>query len=337
MALPNTTLPAPMDLALKHWLARLAHGISPVAVSLAYVDWFSHLWVSPSKQADLTASAVAKALLWLQYVSQSAQGECPPRVAPSPRDKCFARGEWCHQPFNAGAQAFSLQEQWWAEAMSGVRGVSRHHEDVAAFTMRQWLDIWSPSNFLATNPRVLHKTLATGGANLVNGLANWWRDAQAVLGDGRPRGVEKYQPGQTVALTPGKVVFKNPLIELIQYEPVTAQVDVEPVLIIPSWVMKYYILDLTPHDPLDGYLVAQGHTVFMVSWKNPDGDDRNLGLDDYLTRGVLAAIQAVQAIVPRTLIHAMGYCLGGTLLPMAAAALSAQGSFPLKTLTLPAA
>lgn len=341
MALSNPSLPghapAPMDLPLKHWLARLAHGISPVALSLAYADWFSHLWVSPSKQAELSASAASKALLWLQYVSQSAQGECPPRVAPSPRDKRFARGEWCHQPFNAWAQAFLLQEQWWAEAMGGVRGVSRHHEDVAAFTMRQWLDIWSPSNFIASNPQVLQKTLATGGANLVNGFANWWRDARAVLDDGRPRGVEKYQPGQAVALTPGKVVFKNPLIELIQYEPVTAQVDVEPVLIIPSWIMKYYILDLTPHDSLVGYLVAQGHTVFMVSWKNPDGDDRNLGLDDYLTLGVMAAIQAVQAIVPQTLIHATGYCLGGTLLAMAAAALSGQGSFPFKTLTLLAA
>ncbi len=181
---PEGHAPAPTDLALKLWLARLAHGISPASVTLAYADWFSHLMASPPKQHALAASAVRKSLLWLQYAPQSWHGKCAPCVKPPPHDKRFSRREWQAPPFSALAQAFLLQEQWWAEAMTGVRGVSRHHEDVVAFTMRQWLDMWSPSNFVATNPRVLTETLATGAANLATGMANWWRDALAVLSEG---------------------------------------------------------------------------------------------------------------------------------------------------------
>ena len=341
MALPDSRpkghAPVPTDLAPKLWLARLAHGISPASLTLAYADWFSHLLASPSKQNALAASAVRKSLLWLQYAPQSWNGKCAPCVKPPPHDKRFSRREWQAPPFNALAQAFLLQEQWWAEAMTGVHGVSRHHEDVAAFTMRQWLDMWSPSNFVATNPRVLKETMATGAANLATGMANWWRDALAVLSDGKPRGVEQFMPGQGVALTPGKVVFRNRLIELIQYEAATAEVYAEPVLIVPAWIMKYYILDLTPEDSLVKYLVAQGHTVFMMSWTNPSGADRDLGMDDYLELGVMAALRTVQAIRPRVRIHAMGYCLGGTLLAIAAAALAGRDPHPLKTVTLLAA
>ena len=221
--------------------------------------------------------------------------------------------------------------------MTGVRGLSQHHEDVVAFTMRQWLDMWSPSNFVLTNPQVIKETVSTGGANLVNGFANWQRDALAVLSDGKPRGVENFQPGRTVAVTPGKVVFRNRLIELIRYEPTTAMVDAEPLLIVPSWIMKYYILDLTPEESLVKYLVDQGHTVYMVSWKNPGGEDRDLGLEDYVELGVMAALKAVQALQPGVGIHAMGYCLGGTLLSIAAATLGAKPGSPLKTVSLLAA
>jgi polyhydroxyalkanoate synthase len=329
--------PAPLDLPLKLWLARLAHGISPASVMLAHADWLGHLLASPSRQAELAASAQRKWLLWLQYAQQSWQGECPLCVEPLPQDKRFSPRDWHAPPFSAVAQAFLLQQQWWAEATTGVRGVSRHHEEVAAFTMRQWLDMWSPSNFIASNPQVVKEALATGGANLVSGLRNWSRDALAVLTGDRPRGIEAFMPGRGVALTPGKVVFRNRLIELIQYDPVTAEVDAEPVLIVPSWIMKYYILDLTPDDSLVKYLVSQGHSVFMVSWKNPDGSDRDLGLDDYLELGVMAALEAVHSVRPRRHVHAMGYCLGGTLLAIAAAALRGSGRHPLKTLTLLAA
>ncbi len=334
---PHVHTPAPMDLPLKLGLARFTHGISPAAVTMAYADWFAHLMVSPSRQADLLASAMRKALLWTQYAPQAWQGDCARCVEPAPQDKRFSPHDWHALPFSAMAQAFLLQDQWWTEAMTGVRGVSRHHEEVAAFTTRQWLDMWSPSNFLMTNPQVLKETLATGGTNLANGMANWSHDALAVLTEGKPRGVDAFLPGEGVALTPGKVVFRNRLIELIRYEPATTRVDAEPVLIVPSWIMKYYILDLTPADSLVRYLVGQGHSVFMVSWKNPDSQDRDLGLDDYIELGVMAALKVVGKLRPGVGIHAAGYCLGGTLLAMAAAALGARPHNPLKTVSLLAA
>ena len=325
--------PDPLDLPLKLGLARMAHGISPASVGMAYYDWLIHLLVSPSKQAELASSAVRKAMLWQQYAVQWWQGGAG-RVAPLPQDKRFSPHGWDSPPFSAMAQAFLWQQQWWSEAASGVRGVSRHHEEVVDFTLRQWLDMWSPSNFIATNPQVLRETVASGGANLASGLTNWSRDALAVLSDGKPRGVEQYRPGEEVAITPGKVVYRNRLIELIQYEPATARVDAQPLLVVPSWIMKYYILDLTPQDSLVRYLVEQGHTVFMLSWRNPGSEDRDLGMEDYLQSGVLAAVQAVSELRPGVRIHAAGYCLGGTLLAIAAAVLGARQDNPLETVTL---
>lgn len=331
---PNGHEPDPMDRPLKLALARLANGISPASVSMAYADWLTHLMVSPSKRADLGSSALRKTLMWLQYLSHAWHGEGHCCVEPAPEDKRFSPKAWELPPYSAWSQAFLLQEQWWAEAARGVRGVSRHHEDLVGFTLRQWLDMWSPSNFVATNPQVLQHTAAAGGTNLVTGFANWARDAVAVLGNGKPRGVEQFRPGKTVALTPGKVVFRNRLIELIQYEPTTARVHAQPVLIVPSWIMKFYILDLTPGDSLVRYLVGAGHTVFMVSWRNPGSEDRDLGMEDYLQLGLLAAVHAVRQRHPATRIHAAGYCLGGTLLAIAAALLSSRPDNPLASLTL---
>ncbi|WP_427914929.1 PHA/PHB synthase family protein [Ramlibacter sp. MMS24-I3-19] len=258
-------------------------------------------------------------------------------MEPLPGDKRFAKHDWTLPAFAPLAEAFLLTEQWWDEATHGVRGVSRHHEEVAAFTVRQLLDMASPSNCAALNPEVLARTIATGGVNLVAGAANFWRDAIAVASGRSPRGVEAFRPGEHVALTPGKVVHRNHLMELIQYEPSTVRADKEPLLIVPSWIMKYYILDLTPDDSLVRYLVGEGHTVFMVSWRNPGSGDRDIGLDDYLQLGVLDALAAVRKRHPRQQVHAAGYCLGGTLLAIAAALLARHGDAVLKTITLLAA
>ena len=326
-----------MDLPLKLALARMANGISPASVNMALADWWTHFAKSPSLQAELAVDAVRKAALFGQYLMQSWHGDGAPGVDAGPPDKRFAQPGWERPPFNAMAQAFLLQAKWWDQATHGVRGVSEHHEDLVNFMTRQWLDVWSPSNFIATNPQVLRQTFITGGMNLATGYANWARDAVAVASDGRPRGVEDFLPGKAVALTPGKVVLRNRLIELIQYEPATPRVGAQPVLVIPSWIMKYYILDLTPQDSLAKYLVSQGHTVFMVSWKNPLGDDRDLGMEDYLELGPFAAVREVQSRFPKQGIHAMGYCLGGTLLSIAAALYGAKPNNPLRTLTLLAA
>ncbi len=326
-----------LDLPLTTTLARVSHGISPSALRAALGDWQSHLAASPGKQVELAQSALHKTLQWLSYLQASQQGKCPPCEMPTPQDKRFKASQWQAPPYNGWAQGFLLAQRWWNEATTGVRGVSRHHEEVVEFVTRQWLDMCSPSNFIPTNPQVLHETMVSGGKNLATGFANWWRDAMAVLAEGPPPGAERFKPGETVATTPGKVVFRNHLIELIRYDPSTPTVYPEPLLIVPSWIMKYYVLDLSPQNSMVKYLVDQGHTVFMISWKNPGAEDRDLGMDDYLELGVLAALAAVQQQCPRVGVHAVGYCLGGTLMAVAAAALARRSPSPLKTVSLLAA
>lgn len=326
--------PDPLDQPLIAALARITHGISPAALALAYADWASHIAVSPARQWQLARLAWLHGWAWTSYGARSWSGQCAPCIAPAPHDKRFAAEQWQWPPFGQLAQGFLLAQDWWQQAMEGVRGVSRHHGEVVAFSTRQLLDTVAPSNFVATNPQVLLATVARGGLNLVAGAANLGRDAMAVLGDGRPRGIAPFGPGRGTALTPGKVVMRNHLIELIRYDPQTADVAAEPVLVVPSWIMKFYILDLTPGDSLVRFLVGRGRTVFMVSWRNPGSEDRELGMDDYLEQGVLAAIDAVRAQVPRVRIHAAGYCLGGTLLAVAAGVLGASRHNPLRSVSL---
>ncbi len=219
----------------------------------------------------------------------------------------------------------------WTLALKAQRKLG-HHEAMVNFFTRQALDMFSPSNFVATNPEVLAETARTAGMNLVNGARNCLEDALKLAGQAAAE--SPFHPGREVAVTPGKVVFRNHLVELIQYAPQTSRVFAAPVLIVPSWIMKYYILDLSPANSLVRHLVEQGHTVFMLSWCNPGAADRDLGMDDYLQSGVMAAIEAVSGIVPKRRIQATGYCLGGTLLAIAAAAMARDGDERLESLTL---
>jgi poly[(R)-3-hydroxyalkanoate] polymerase subunit PhaC len=234
---------------------------------------------------------------------------------------------------------FTLMISWRSNAggRPNLRGVSQRHDEMAAFTARQILDTVAPSNFLFTNPQVLERTRAEGGANLLRGYANWIADLTSLWTGAPPRGMEAFKVGKTVAVTPGKVVHRTRLAELIQYAPATDRVRPEPVVIVPAWIMKYYILDLSPVNSLVRFLTQQGFTVFIVSWKNPDTEDRDVGLDDYRTEGVLPAIKAAMAITRASKVHAVGYCLGGTLLAITAAAMARDGDDRLASLTFFAA
>jgi polyhydroxyalkanoate synthase subunit PhaC len=319
-------------------IARLTGGLSPLALRQAYTDWAEHLLMSPDKQAALVRDAAAAWARFLTYCLHDGPGsDCPPCIEPLPQDTRFSGEEWRQWPFNILSQGFLLTQQWWHKAVTDIPGVTKHHEDIVAFLARQALDTVSPKNFPLTNPEVIAQTQKQGGINFMCGALNFWEDWQRLAAGGKPVGVEAFEVGRDVAITPGKVVFRNRLIELIQYAPATAEVQAEPVLIIPAWIMKYYILDLSPQNSLVRYLVAQGCTVFMISWNNPGSSDGGLGMEDYRQLGVMAALDAVSEIIPGSGIHAAGYCLGGTLLSVAAAAMARDGDTRLKSLTLLAA
>jgi polyhydroxyalkanoate synthase subunit PhaC len=331
---PQVSLDRPLHAAM----ARFTLGISPAALSQAYIDWLQHILFSPDKQSALAETAARQWARYLEYCrSACADPNCPHCIEPLPQDKRFAGEAWQKWPFNAIYQGFLLSQQWWHRATTGVEGVSKHHEDVASFVARQLLDLFSPVNFPLSNPEVLKATIEQGGMNLLRGSANLWEDWRRVLNGEKPVGAEAFKVGHNLAVTPGKVVFRNRLIELIQYASATEQVYAEPILIAPAWIMKYYILDLSPENSLVKWLTQQGFTVFMISWKNPRTEDCDLSLEDYATLGIGAALDAVTVIVPDQKVHAVGYCLGGTLLSTAAAAMARDGDARLKSLTLLAA
>ncbi len=335
---PDAAEPSSIDRMFHAMIGRATLGISPAAVALAHADWLVHLGGAPGKQAELVSKALRKLVrLGLHAGSAAADPATPPCIEPLPQDRRF-RGSACQSwPFNLTWQSFLLTQQWWHNATTGVPGVARRNEDIVAFITRQLLDVFAPTNFLATNPQLQQATLEQGGANLLRGAMHLLEDWERAAAGRRPVGADAFPVGRRVATSPGRVILRNRLMELIQYAPTTRTVAAEPVLIVPAWIMKYYILDLSPENSLVKFLVDRGHTVFMISWRNPDAGDRDLGMADYLDHGVRDALQAIATILPDRPVHGVGYCLGGTLLAIAAAALARDGADRLASLTLLAA
>lgn len=349
MTMPTPDLPPnphpELDKQAQAMLAIATGSLSPQSIALAWFDWASHLATSPGKLAELAQLPMQDAVTLARYMQESltAAGRKimdSPAEPPEPpiADRRFKDPLWHEYPYNVLQQAFLMQQRWWDTATRGVRGVTPHHADVVNFIARQLTDLASPANQLLTNPIAIKTTAQEGGANLVRGLMHFMEDVERRRDNMPPVGTERYEVGRDVAVSEGKVVLRTPVMELIQYAPATEKVHPEPILLIPAWIMKFYILDLSPHNSLVRYLVENGHTVFCISWKNPGPEERNLGMDDYLAQGFDAALDAIEAIVPGRKVHATGYCLGGTLLAIAAARLMRDGQAErLASLTLLAA
>jgi poly[(R)-3-hydroxyalkanoate] polymerase subunit PhaC len=319
-------------------ISRFTAGLSPAALLEASLDWAVNLAFSPGKQLDLVRQALEGAMGNVAFAAQAAiSSTCDPCHCALPQDNRFRAPEWQTVPFNIYAHSFLSIERWWEDATSRVDGLGKRREDMVTFMARQMLDTVAPSNFIWTNPQVLERTKEQAGANLLRGLSNWSEDLSRALTNKPPLGLEAFKVGKDVAVTPGKVVYRTHLAEIIQYLPTTDRVRPEPVVIVPAWIMKYYILDLSPKYSLVKFLTDQGFTVFMISWKNPGAEERNTDFDEYRTAGVLAAINAATAITRARKVHAVGYCLGGTLLAIAAAAMARDHDDRLASLSFFAA
>ena len=312
-----------LDEFVHQQISRATLGLSPISLALACIDWALHLAVAPGKQLQLAQRALQLTLDELQrplHANDAASAE-------HTDDTRFADPAWSQWPYSTLKDSFKAGDRWWQEATQ-VEGMSPHRQHMVSFFARQWMDALSPSNWPLTNPQVLAHSLETAGQSLLKGMELFMRDWQqgTLPSTANPEGLAPlpYAVGKDVAITPGKVVYRNHLIELIQYAPSTDQVAAEPILIIPSPIMKFYILDLSAQNSMVHYLVAQGFTVFMISWRNPDQDDRDLGMEDYLVGAVMQALRQTAAIAQAPAVHAMGYCLGGTFLAIVAALMGAD-------------
>lgn len=308
-----------LDAAVHAQLAKAAGGLAPISLTLACLDWAMHLATSPGRQlelaqmaAELAAEEMRRPLInaWPHPSRQEAEGR-------------FADPLWSQWPFSMYKDSFKAGDHWWQQA-TRIDGMAPHNQQMVSFFAKQWMDMLSPANWPLTNPEMLGQSLATGGMSILQGWQNFLSDARQTRIDSTAADPEGLAPlpfavGKDVAITPGKVVFRNDLFELLQYAPTTAKVDAEPLLIIPSPIMKYYIMDLSPQNSMARYLVSQGFTVFMMSWRNPDASDRHLRMDDYLLGGVLEAMRQTSRLASAPRIHAMGYCLGGTFLAIVGA------------------
>jgi len=310
----------------------LASPLSPMALVPAFADIAAHVAAAPAYAAEMAQAAAQQGL---GALSGDEDGLL------SPDDHRFADPAWRAPPFSLFARNFLATEHWLDTCLQHAPGVSEKHAKLAAFAARQWLDAFSPSNLPWTNPEILRTTFAQGGANFLRGLSHMASDARRQMSPKLPSG-DAFVVGRDLATTPGKVVLRNELMELIQYAPSSPQTRPEPLLIVPAWIMKYYILDLSPQNSLIRYLVGRGFTVFCISWRNPGAELAETTFDDYRRLGPVAALDAIASICGGTQgttqkVHTLGYCLGGTLLSVAAAALARDGDNRIATVGMLAA
>ena len=303
----------------------LAEDVTDIVKTMGRVTEY---WMADPKRALDIQTSLGRAYLdlWAGAVRRLAGEAAPPVVAPDPKDKRFADPEWSqNQFFDFLKQAYLLTSHW-AERLVKEAEVDPHTRAKAEFYIRQISNALSPSNFVLTNPELVRETLASNAENLVRGMQMLSEDI--ILGEGqlkiRQSDPSLYDVGRNLATTPGKVIFQNDLMQLIQYEATTKEVVKVPLLIVPPWINKFYILDLTPEKSFIRWCVEQGITVFVISWVNPDAHLARKSFEEYMREGVIRAMDAVTEATGEKKMHTIGYCVGGTLLAITLAWLAAK-------------
>ena len=289
-----------------------------MGIAKAFMDLYARMATDPARLATFSMNLwLDHWRLWQSSWMKLLGVESRPVAEPEKGDSRFKDEDWSKNfMFDMIKQSYLINARHIRQAVANVDGLSPESEKKVAFFTRQYVDALSPSNFLMTNPQVLRETVASGGQNLVRGLNNLLTDLEKGGGKLRISMTDEsaFQLGRNVATTPGKVVFQNDLMQLIQYSPLTDEVFRRPLLIIPPWINKYYILDLREKNSFIRWAVSQGHTVFVISWVNPDARLAQKGFEDYMLEGPLAALDAVEKATGAREMNVIGYCLGGTLL-----------------------
>jgi polyhydroxyalkanoate synthase subunit PhaC len=327
----------PENLQTQYHMARVMAGLS-ADVGKAYAHWAAALAMNPGFLARHSISLTGDYLgisgeLVREAVARKTNGSA---AAGGPSDRRFGSETWTRRPvFNAARKAWQATTRTTLSMAEGTPGLDPDTARKLRFFTGQFLDAVAPSNFLLSNPEVIAATKESRGRNLVAGVRNFWSDLDLKHGNLKisMSDLGAFKVGRDLAVTPGKVVYQNELMQLIQYTPVTAKVARRPMLVMPPWLNKYYVLDMQPSNSMVRWLVDQGHTVFLISWVNPNGETRDKTFDDYLLEGPLAALDVIKDLTGQEEVNAMGYCLGGILLTVLLAWLEVQGRKPIRSAT----
>jgi polyhydroxyalkanoate synthase len=309
----------------------------PLHIGSAFLEMTTKLMANPAKLVQAQLGFWNDYLLLWQNTARRMLGETSEEVIKAdPKDKRFKDDAWKDsEVFDFIKQSYLLSARFVQDVVTEVDDLPPQTAQKVDFYARQFVDAMSPTNFLMTNPEVLRKTAETGGENLIRGLNNLLSDLERGRGQLRIKMTDKdsFKLGENIAVSPGRVVYQNELMQLIQYSPSTPKVLKRPLLIVPPWINKFYILDLRPKNSFVRWAVSQGHTVFMISWVNPDEALHDKSFADYMKLGILSAIDAIEAETGEKAVNAIGYCLGGTLLGSTLAWMAAHDDKRIKSAT----
>ncbi len=309
----------------------------PMVVSKAFVDWWMQAATDPAPLVEAQEKAWGDyAALWASVLGGELGPEMPQIATPEKGDRRFGDKGWDQNPtYNLLKQSYLITSNWIMDSVGRVEGLDRPTQKKVLFYTRQMVDAMSPSNFVATNPEVLKETFDSHGENLVKGFENFVADVERGRGrlDIAMTDYEHFKLGENVAATPGKIIYQNDLMQLIQYEPSTTEVYRRPLLIVPPWINKYYVLDLQPKNSFIRWAVGQGNTVFVISWVNPTESLRHKSFEDYMVEGPLTALSAIERATGEAEVNIIGYCIGGTLTAITLAYLATKSDKRIKSAT----